>query len=496
MGEKWVKVLARLHGYCLNLVMNKKPIISPANSRRSFLKMSGLALLSPWVPKGSIPSRKECFRLPEREDFLIKDAYILSMDNEIGDLESGDILIKQGKIVQVGSALQNNGARIIEGKGKIAMPGFVETHWHIWTSLLRSMAIATSGKGYFETTRSFGPEFTPEDMYWATMLAGLEAIYSGMTTLHDWSHNVRGKAYSEASLGALKELGVRGRYSAGAASGQDGEDMVDLALLQHLKENWGNYDAGGLLHLGMAWRGIGGHPGIDSKAKVGLKELEFARDLGIPVSVHASAPEILSRLLEEHLLGPDMQLVHGMGASQEEINAVVDKGASLSISPFSEMRIGYGFPPIIEAIKANARVGLSVDTTTLTGNADMFAIMKAMLNLATALEKDEFVTGPRRMLEMATIEGARTLGLDDLIGSITEGKRADLILIDVRSPNLGYLTHPPSLVVEAAQPSNISSVLVDGRLLRHEGDFLGLNEGEIYGKCQLALSRLKQKVES
>ncbi len=466
-----------------------------SSGRRKFLQQSGLVLLAPYLSLPKNPVARFIPTLPRREDFLIKDASILSMDKEIGEMQNGDILIRNGRIEAIGKKLEHSSAKTISAKGKIALPGFVETHWHIWTSLLRSMATASPGEGYFETTRNFGPYFTPEDMYWATMLSGMEALYSGITTLHDWSHNVRSKAHAEASIRALGDLGIRGRYSAGAASGQDGEEMVDLDLLRQLQENWSGYSTESLLHLGMAWRGIGGHPGIDSKAKVGMKELEIARGLGLPVSVHASAPEILQRLLEENLLGPDMQLVHGMGASQAEIGQMTEKGASLSISPFSELRIGYGFPPILESLKAGTPLGLSVDTTTLTGNADMFAIMKTMLNLATALKEDEFATDAVRVLEMATIEGAKTLGLDQETGSLSKGKKADLILINTESPNMGFMTHIPSLLVEAAQPSNVSSVWVDGRLLRHEGKFLGLDEKEIYAKCRESFYSLNKKVD-
>jgi 5-methylthioadenosine/S-adenosylhomocysteine deaminase len=471
----------------------------PDQGKRTFIKkalalgllgMGGVGSLSAFGLKDKSNERT----LPDQGHYLIKNAHIISMDGSQSEISKGDIHVREGQIISIGKNLEATGAEIIEGEGMLAMPGLVDTHWHMWTNLMRSMAGDREGKGYFDITRMFGRHFTPDDMYQATRLATLEAIYSGITTVHDWSHNVRSLQHAEGSLRALRESGIRARYSCGAASGQDGKEPMDFEILSRLQNNWKQYDPEGLLQLGFAWRGMGDHPGIDSDAGVGKNELDQARKMGLPVTVHASSPKILKGLAEAGVLGRDMQVVHGMGADFPEIKEMVSAGASISISPFSELRIGYGFPPINKFVQSGATIGLSIDTTTLSGNADMFAVMKVFLNTANALARNEFELTADQVLEMGTLGGAKSLGLDGSIGSLEAGKQADLILINTRVPNIGVITNPIDLIVEAAQPFNVDLVMVAGRVLKRNGKLADPKAEEIYSTATAAFQRLKQKV--
>ncbi|MBW3469494.1 amidohydrolase family protein [Arthrospiribacter ruber] len=430
-------------------------------------------------------------------NYLIKGAYLITMDPEHGEMENHDIHIKGGKIASIGKNLSTTDAEVISGKDKIIMPGMIDTHWHMWTALLKSMATSKPGKGYFETTSGLGPHFSPNDFYLGTLLAGIEAVNSGITTVHDWSHNVRSLNHAEAGIKALVECGLRARYSCGSASGQDAEEPMDFDIIHNLKANWKNLSGtSDLMHLGFAWRGLGGHPGIDSKTKIGLWELEQARNMDLPISVHASAGEVMEKLVKSGVLAPDIQLVHGMDASTSQLEAMVAAGSPISISPYSELRIGYGFPPLDKMLEAGAEIGLSVDTTTLSGNADMFAIMKVFLNIVTAQTRDEFSISAKRVMEMATIEGARTLGIEDQTGSLTVGKKADIIMISTHSPNMGIVHSPIDLIVEAAQPSNIDAVWIDGILRKKDGKLIGVDESSIYNEAKEALNKLIKKAEN
>ncbi len=431
--------------------------------------------------------------LPEKGNYLIRKAYIVSVDPDIGNIEGGDIHIDNGVIVAIGKDIDAAGATVLDGKDMIVSPGLIDTHWHMWTTLLRSMAGDEEGKGYFDITSKYGKLFEPDDMYQGTRLSAMEAIYSGITTVHDWSHNIRSLAHAEADLRALNESGLRARYSCGTATGQDGDVPMDFGILKELHDNWGSYDNNQLLTLGLAWRGVGGHPGIDSKLEVGKQELEKARNMELPVTIHASASGIIEQLMKHELLRKDMQIVHGMDATTDEIEAMVKAGSSISISPYSELRIGYGIPPIDKFLKAGTTIGLSIDTTTLSGNADMFAVMKIFLNLANALERDEFALTAKKVLEMGTLSGAKSLGIDDITGSLKPGKRADLIMVNVKSPNMGYITSPESLLVQAAQPGNVDTVFVDGRMLKYQGELQAVAADEIYEAAAIALNELKKR---
>ena len=158
---------------------------------------------------------------------------------------------------------------------------------------------------------------------------------------------------------------------------------------------------------------------------------------------------------------------------------MVKAGSPVSFSPASELRIGYGPAPILAFDKAGATIGLSVDSTPLTGNADMFGVMKLTQTIANGMARSEFALPPRRVLEMATIEGARSLGLADQIGSLAKGKRADLIMVDAGGVNMIPFTEPDYMLVDAASPANVDTVMVDGRILKRGGRLTAINAREL-----------------
>ena len=253
-----------------------------------------------------------------------------------------------------------------------------------------------------------------------------------------------------------------------------------------------------LLTLGMACRGLGGsNPAMRVPPGVYQREMAAARELGLPVTVHASGPPAaagqIAALAADGLLGPDLQVVHANSATPAEIAQLAEAGCAVSLSPFSELLIGYGLPQTAALLAAGIPVGLSVDTTALTGNADMFAIMKLTQGLINATAHEEFACTARQALELGTIGGARSLGLDAVTGSLTPGKRADLILVDTGHPNLGVLTDPAGLLVGAAQPANVDTVLADGRILKRGGALVTLDSERISAQAREALARVRAR---
>ena len=186
------------------------------------------------------------------------------------------------------------GATELDATGMIVAPGLVDTHWHLWNTLLRGMS--EGGPGYFRLCRSLGPAFGAEDVYQGTLLGCAEAISSGITTVHDWCHNVRTPAHAEAGLRALAQAGLRARFSYGYPAAHRGDQAMDLAGLRRLHAEWAGRGADGLLSLGMAWRGPGGSdPAMRVPAAIYRPEIDTARELGIPVTVHACGPRARGR---------------------------------------------------------------------------------------------------------------------------------------------------------------------------------------------------------
>jgi cytosine/adenosine deaminase-related metal-dependent hydrolase len=201
----------------------------------------------------------------------------------------------------------------------------------------------------------------------------------------------------------------------------------------------------------------------------------------------------IAALAERGLLFPGMQVIHAVWCTAQEIAALAENRCAVSLSPFTELRIGFGMPLTGEFLDAGVTVGLSVDTTALSGNADMFAIMKAIQNIENGRRLDEFALPARRVLELATIEGARSMGVDTLVGSLTPGKRADLIMIDRRHVNLAVFSEPAHLIVEAAQPANVDTVIVDGRILKRGGALTSVDVGTIVDEAAESLADLRRR---
>ena len=447
--------------------------------------------------------------MPVSADHLvIRSGHVVTMDPELGDIPDGDVLVTGGQIAAVGKGLDAPGAGEIDARGMIVAPGLVETHWHLWNTLLRSMSSGRPGEdrpaGYFSVSLGLGPAFTDDDNYRGTLLACAEAINSGITTVHDWSHNVRGPAHAEAELRALAEAGLRARYSYGHSAGHPSDQAMDLDGLRGLHRDWDSWSGPGApcgaarLTLGLACRGPGGsNPSMRVPPGVYQREMAAARELGLPVTVHASGPPAaagqIAALAGAGLLGPDLQVVHANSASPAEIAQLAEAGCAVSLSPFSELLIGYGLPQTAELLAAGIRVGLSVDTTTLTGNADMFAIMKLTQGLVNATAHQEFACTARQALALGTIEGARSLGLGAVTGSLTPGKRADIILVDTGHPNLGVFTDPAGLLVTAAQPANVDTVLVNGQILKRGGALVTLDGERITAQAREALAGVRAR---
>jgi cytosine/adenosine deaminase-related metal-dependent hydrolase len=409
--------------------------------------------------------------LPARREFIVKNATILTMDAKLGEIRGGDIHVRDGAIIAVGRSLSAPGAEIIQADTMIALPGFVETHWHMWGAVARNMAGSTEGTGYYYVSRLLGQFFTEEDNARGVRLALAEAISSGITTVNNWSHNLLGPEYADAEIKVHKEVGGRARFSYGYSRKTPADATLPLEDVARVQKQWFGDAKDTLMTLGIAPRGP-----ENNSIEICRKEWSFARAHGIPITSHmgTSAERVKQRegiqaLSKVGLLGPDVLLVHATNHSAEDLKLLAETKTPVSLSPYTELRTGFGITPTGAFLRAGVPVSLSVDTTILCGNADMFAIMKAIQNIENGREKNEFGISAQRVLEMATIDGARALGIADRVGSLTPGKRADLILVRATDVNMMPFTVPAHMIVQAAQPSNVDAVIVDGRFLKRDG---------------------------
>jgi 5-methylthioadenosine/S-adenosylhomocysteine deaminase len=435
-------------------------------------------------------------RLPARGEFTIANAHVMTMDGALGDIAGGAVHVRNGEIIAVGKDIAGGGEKI-DGAGMIVMPGLIDTHWHMWNTLFRSFAGDKPEDGYFPTVARFGAQMSPDDLFQGTRLAAAEAINSGMTFVHSWCHNVRTTAHAEADIRALAEVGIRARHSCGWPQGLPDTQSADQAPIESLVRNRESWSNEGLITLGMAWRGQFRAGPI--KPEVYQPEFDNARRLGLPITVHvASARKAVNQiepLYKAKLMGKDVQLIHTLSASPAELDMIKESGAAVSVSPGSELRIGYGYPQIGEMLERDIPLGISVDTAALTGRANLFDVLKLARDSENAKAESEFKMTARRALELGTIEGARSMGMDDRIGSLKPGKRADLIAISPNALNMAVVTDPAHLVLEATGPENVDTVVVDGRILKRGGKLVAINTPEVTAGANAALAGIRERTK-
>ena len=434
--------------------------------------------------------------LPSQSEFIIRKAYVLTMDAKLGDLPVGDVHVRDGTIIAVGQNLNAPAAEIIDGRNRIALPGFIDTHFHLWGSFARGV-VADGDFDYFPVMSKLGPVMTPEDAYHSARLGITEAINSGLTTIHDWSHNIINGAYADADLRALRDCGIRARFSYGYSRNlqRTPEKTADFQDIARVKEEWFSPSNRGILTMGFASRGPGDTPPATYRT-----EWESARKLGLPITQHAgrSIAEIkkfrrITMLYNDKLLGPDVQLIHTYSASEEERGMMAETKTHNSIAPYTASRLASGLPYLGDLLKRGVQCSLSVDTTTVGGNADMFSIMRLMLQLNHLRSMNVLEVQPRRILELATLDGAKDLGIADRVGSLTPGKRADIIMVRTNDINVAPFHNPALLLVQQAQPHNVDTVIVDGRILKHKGRLTAIDTEEVVQKAAEAFASARQR---
>jgi cytosine/adenosine deaminase-related metal-dependent hydrolase len=408
-------------------------------------------------------------QLPERTDLVIRGAHLVSMDPAVGELPDVDVRVCDGAIADVGHRLKGRG-EVVEADGMLLLPGFVDTHWHLWNTVLRPAVGDAPGRDYFTVKRAVAPHMGPEDHYWSARLALAEAAEAGITTVHNWDHNVRSPADADANIAAQLDSGLRGRFSYGPPDSSEPERPNDLRDIALLTERWPPERLDGRLSFGMAVRGPYRTPPEVCEAEWGL-----ARQLGLPITMHcdrclreADCERCgLDRLEQLALLGPDVQIVHAVHASEADIAALARTNTHVSVSPMTEMRT-MGFPQITELLEAGVLVSISLDTLAMPTNADVLGHLRAVLSVEQARRGSPQVT-PRRVLEMATIDAARDLGLEAITGSVTPGKRADLILLSTSELNDLPGWDPVEFLLYVAQTASIDTVIADGRVIKRGG---------------------------
>lgn len=393
------------------------------------------------------------------DTFLIRGGHVLSMDPEIGDLEGGDVLVRDGKIAEVGRDLQVGAdVEVIDAQGQLVLPGFVDTHTHMWNSFWRTVP-----HPYPNVHSQLGRHFRPEDSHLGVKLAASDMINSGVTTVHAWEHNCRTPEHVDAEFQALRDIGIRRHYSYGYHHDFTPDQMTDFADIVRAREQWQD----DMTTVGFASR-VSGVP-YDFYFPTALQEVrerewQEARANGLLITHHAGT-NYSSFDVDKDFGGEDVLFVHAYHWDLDAWKILAEQGTAISLSPYAAM--GYSTPLPFSALReAGMVVSLSYDHLSGPGSADTFRLMHMSHQQARYTKE---VTSPRELVEYATLGGAKALKLDHVTGSITPGKAADIQLFDQKHLGLAPVVDPYLMLVNSGKPDRVSTVIVDGKVLKRDG---------------------------
>ena len=431
---------------------------------------------------------------------IIRGCSMVTMNAARDEIENGDIHIKDGRFTHVGSPLSSvpTGTEVIDGRGKVAIPGLVNTHHHLFQSMLRGLSY---NQNVIEWVQSCifpaSPHARPQDLYNAVRLSLAECLESGVTTTIDWAYYLHSLEHGLATFEAMRESGVRVHFGYGPSAAKGWGDfdirLKDFEEIRHRFFATGEH--AGRMRL---WMALGGPELSQEEGRI-REEVQVAKQHGCSLHIHvreneAGEPKNCVEVLERcGALGPQLVMAHAVHLSDSDLDRVQRSGAKVSYNALSNMRLASGICRVVEMRQRGIDVSLGVDGSASNDNADYFALMRAALGLQRVRwQRGDSVT-VHDIVEMATLGGAQCLGQEAEIGSLEKGKRADVVLIDPQTLNFMPLNNFVPQLVLCAQPRNVDTVIVEGQVLKRKGKLVGVDVGELMAKCQESARYITRK---
>lgn len=448
----------------------------------------------------------------------ITNVTAVTVDPALGVIPGCDILIEGETLVEIRPGIVADDAETIDGRGMIAMPGLVNAHIHAWETMMRGAGARWVNEEYFTVFLGMVAEHvTPDEIHDAVPFGALGQIDAGTTTMFEWCHHAATPDHSDMVISALETSGIRGVFGHGTPKPNSRPGQRHFSELPHPAEDIrrlrkGRFAANddGLLSMAMCILGPD-YAGIE----VNRHDFALARECDLMTSAHVwggnqrKTPGGYRTIVEEGLMDPRHNAVHANFFEDEEVRLLIDHGASVTATPVAEIGVPRA-PQISQVIRAGGRPSIAVDSE-IDVSGSMFDAMRAASQLQAAFDSmaahdpegskestgrpdiDSIVTAhdvtctPDDVLAWATINNAHALGLQDRTGSLTPGKKADLVLLRGGDLNLFPATDPVDVITSRAHPGNVDTVMIAGRIMKQGGRLLA--EG-------IDLDALKQRLSA
>jgi 5-methylthioadenosine/S-adenosylhomocysteine deaminase len=424
---------------------------------------------------------------------LIENTCILPLTGCDSTIENGYLIIEDNLIKEMGrgSAPPAEYLRVIDGKQKVVMPGFINTHTHAAMTLMRGYADDLPLMEWLE--QKIWPleaRLTGEDVYWGTMLAILEMIKSGTTTFNDMYF------FMEDTARAVEQTGIRAVLSRGLV-GVGPSAEAGLEESRELAQRWHRTREERITVM------LGPHAPYTCPPDYLHKVIALARELGLGIHTHISetkgeAEDIKKQygktsaaLMEEvGLFDLPAIAAHCVHLSQTDISILKRCGIGVAHNPESNMKLASGIAPVPELLEAGIAVGLGTDGASSNNNLDMLQEMRTCSLLHKVNSMNPTVLPAYQALEMATVNGARALGLDNEIGSLQPGLKADLILLDLNSAHMRPVHDVVANIVYSAQAGDVHTVIINGQIVMENRKILTFDEDQVLEQAEKTAVKL------
>lgn len=422
---------------------------------------------------------------------LIKGCSILTMiDHEQPYV--GDILIEDDIISNIGLNLHTEADEVIQGIGMVAMPGLINAHNHSPMSLLRGFSDDLILMDWLEKKMlPAEARMNVEDIYWGAKLAMAEMIRSGTTAYADMYIHMEQIAH------AVVESGMRASLTRGLVFLEDdGGKRVSEAI--DLIEQWSGKGEGRITTM------FGPHAPYTCPPEPLHEIIQLARKRDIPIHIHlAETKEEVLKIREKYNQTPTeylynlglfeqshVLLAHCVHLNRRDIGYLSGMRGGIVHNPVSNLKLGCGIAPVMEMMKRGLTVGLGTDGAGSATTLDLFAEIKAATWIQKLDYADPTILPARKVLQMATIESAKLLGIDHLVGTLEIGKKADIILIDTKKPHLQPVHNIESLLAYSVNGADVDTTIVNGRILMKNRQLQSIDEEEVFKQVSTRKERI------
>jgi len=429
-------------------------------------------------------------------DIIIEGGTLLTMVDGEEPMHNVRVIISGGRIEEV-SARQDSPIpetnEVINAEDAIILPGLINTHGHSAMTIFRGIADDLPLKKwlYDHIFPAEAKYLNPDTVYWASLLACLEMIASGTTTFVD-GYFFAGETIRATDKAGMRALVAQGVLDFPAPGVPDPKKNLDVAF--EFLEKWINFSD-------LITPGIFCHSPLTCSAGTLLKAHEISNRFRLPLQIHLSetqeeVTEIKKRtglrpvfyLDDLGLLNSRLIAAHAVYLNEEEIDLLAKRHVKIAHCPESNMKLGLSIPPVVEMLEKGITVGLGTDGCASNNNLDLFGEMDTASKLAKIANLDPTLLDARTVLKMAIVGGAKVIGLENRVGTIEPGKKADIIIVDTNTPHMTPIYNPYSQLVYSATGGDVRDVIINGEIVLRERQFTTLDSDDIINKVK-SLSR-------